>query len=1084
MNNTTNSNDIFQKYNNDNDNDNEWEVESNELIIENERSETEGTCGGFEEKVFVSGQEEDYNMNTILEKQAKVISFPPFGIIINGNGNSSTDNDFGYSSLRRVDSCYFSTTSETPSLSSLATPLLVTPPSVVAVSTTTPTAIAATVQNLHRDVMMHALSFLSTSSLASFSTTAKGPNVDCFHFLHLRLKHAVEIVDHYCEREKEGEMHEEVEGELEEREEMILPVEDHSLKHEKEEEEESIISYLNDYEDRGDGPNHPNDIGTISITRLALDDLNFVENLVHDYLGTAKAIALRLSSNNHSATVGAAGKANNNSDEGHGSGAVTFHAAVAAMTAARKRMMDAGNHNFHLSPADATRGAAAFAAFIGAASAAAASSASFVEVGKEMLHISDLSSMMTAVMEGGGSVHFSENLMTNTATSVSPFLIVGALAGCGLAKKCADAVVVRGSKGSGGKGGGSNTMDVVVEGLEEDSESSSNGSSYNNEAGRGNDEGEGGDEISWNSLGEGGGEYEVERENETPTHINHSANNPDQDNVLHPHSSPLLTPLTHLEHLPSAADAGRGAAALAALLGAASTMSSTKYDFSSFMTTAVVEGAEKTAPLLLVGALAGGLAKCVGGVYVRVGGGEKEGGLGEVGNESEEEVEIGEESDVFEGESVSESLRSNNQNENENRDAEGSLPAEISFTGISRTEETFSSSTRTQERRTARMRMGSTLPLLSSTVSATSITPTRQETTIGDTSLMDDVAETITILTNNEAPTTTVDNNKEIFCVSSSSSSSSSSLPAVHHPCIVITPPAATQPTPSPRGYIGLYVRTLNAATLELIRRRREIRRTNLSILPEAEAEALTSLFIDSCSSDSGLETVKDVLERDLLDPDMFYEGLDGSETCALHTAAFNGACGVLEYLCSGMGRQGGEGVRRSSNKLRRRSMREIGNGERINRHDGFNADDIEDEAANTNNNNNMEDGMESVMELVENDYNEKIYEQETDGGLCDINVTDANGWTVLHFAAGANCVNAIRLLASRPGIKMTVEASNGYTPYHWAERLSNEEARLELESLGAGKRFEGMQRWMFGERKVPVPSFLANKFFETIHSN
>merc|ERR1711957_196592 len=132
-----------------------------------------------------------------------------------------------------------------------------------------------------------------------------------------------------------------------------------------------------------------------------------------------------------------------------------------------------------------------------------------------------------------------------------------------------------------------------------------------------------------------------------------------------------------------------------------------------------------------------------------------------------------------------------NQNENENRDAEGSLPAEISFTGISRTEETFSSSTRTQERRTARMRMGSTLPLLSSTVSATSITPTRQETTIGDTSLMDDVAETITILTNNEAPTTTVDNNKEIFCVSSSSSSSSSSLPAVPHPCIVITPPAA-----------------------------------------------------------------------------------------------------------------------------------------------------------------------------------------------------------------------------------------------------------------------------------------------------
>lgn len=93
-----------------------------------------------------------------------------------------------------------------------------------------------------------------------------------------------------------------------------------------------------------------------------------------------------------------------------------------------------------------------------------------------------------------------------------------------------------------------------------------------------------------------------------------------------------------------------------------------------------------------------------------------------------------------------------------------------------------------------------------------------------------------------------------------------------------------------------------------------------------------------------------------------------------------------------------------------------------------------------------------------------------------------ANGWTALHFAAGANSVSSVRILAEH-GAKLTIEASNGYTPYHWAERLSNEEVAQELQRLGADNRFVG--RWMFGssssarsDASSPFVSFLANRFF------
>merc|ERR1739848_487865 len=145
--------------------------------------------------------------------------------------------------------------------------------------------------------------------------------------------------------------------------------------------------------------------------------------------------------------------------------------------------------------------------------------------------------------------------------------------------------------------------------------------------------------------------------------------------------------------------------------------------------------------------------------------------------------------------------------------------------------------------------------------------------------------------------------------------------------------------------------------------------------LPSEEQRLRSLEFLRACTSNDTLNRVKELIC--VMDVDRFYIGNDGTETCALHTAAFNGADKVVEFLCAGI--------------------------------------------------------------------NPK--DSQLDGGLCDVNAKDNNGWTALHFAAGANSVAAVRVLAHH-GATLNVEAQNGYTPLTWAVRLSNDDVANELRNL------------------------------------
>ena len=120
--------------------------------------------------------------------------------------------------------------------------------------------------------------------------------------------------------------------------------------------------------------------------------------------------------------------------------------------------------------------------------------------------------------------------------------------------------------------------------------------------------------------------------------------------------------------------------------------------------------------------------------------------------------------------------------------------------------------------------------------------------------------------------------------------------------------------------------------------------------------------------------------------------------------------------------------------------------------------------------------GADKVVEFLCSGID--LQDPRLDGGLCDVNARDNNGWTALHFAAGANSFEAIRVLAHH-GADLNVEANNGYTPVQWAHRLSNEPLAEELRKLVSEVGTDHGGASMFSK---PLAS-IANHFFSLIPS-
>lgn len=180
-------------------------------------------------------------------------------------------------------------------------------------------------------------------------------------------------------------------------------------------------------------------------------------------------------------------------------------------------------------------------------------------------------------------------------------------------------------------------------------------------------------------------------------------------------------------------------------------------------------------------------------------------------------------------------------------------------------------------------------------------------------------------------------------------------------------------PKKVPTGCVGAYFHAIHRANnkiTEIIKEQRKCKYLSLS-----NNEERSTSFIDACGSDDTIHLVKEMVHT--MDVDGFYVSSDGTETCALHAAAFHCASNVLSFLCQGID------------------------------------DDITDGC-------------------------------NIDGGLCFVDKRDENGWTAIHFAAGANSIDAVRILADH-GADLGVEAVNGYTPIQWAQRLQHHEVAEEI---------------------------------------
>jgi len=216
----------------------------------------------------------------------------------------------------------------------------------------------------------------------------------------------------------------------------------------------------------------------------------------------------------------------------------------------------------------------------------------------------------------------------------------------------------------------------------------------------------------------------------------------------------------------------------------------------------------------------------------------------------------------------------------------------------------------------------------------------------------------------------------------------------------------ATAHRKMPSGCVGAYSRAINRAADYLTGQIREKRKSAFGTLSPEHQRHRSLEFLSVCTSNDTLDRVKEMIS--VIDVNRFYVGNDGTETCALHTACFDGADKVVEFLCAGIDHR----------------------------------------------------------------------DPRLDGGLCDVNAKDVNGWTALHFAAASNSFATVRVLAHRGAI-LNVVAHNGYSPLTWAVRLSNENVARELRDHMNRVGTDQNGTWKYTK---PFAS-IANHFFSLIPS-